>query len=69
MIELYKEKENCCGCTACYSVCPTHAIVMEKDEEGFLYPRIMLEKCVECGKCLPVCAFKVGQREKGYIGG
>lgn len=31
-------KTDCCGCTACASVCAHHAISMKPDNEGFLYP-------------------------------
>ena len=55
---LYEQKEDCCGCTACYSICPSKAISMTKDEEGFLYPKIDETKCIKCLKCLKVCAFK-----------
>lgn len=60
MIELFKEKQDCCGCTACAVVCPTGAITMEADEEGFLYPQINIDKCNECGLCKRVCAFQNG---------
>lgn len=55
---LYKEKEECCGCTACYAVCPVSAIAMVADEEGFEYPFVDGEKCVRCYGCLKVCPFK-----------
>lgn len=55
---LYEKKENCCGCTACYSVCQVNAIVMEEDREGYFYPAINLEKCVRCRRCLTVCPLK-----------
>ena len=58
MIELYNNKENCCGCTACENSCPKNAIVMKADEEGFLYPAIDAERCIECKACLKVCPFK-----------
>ena len=32
---LYNRKEECCGCTACYAICPKVAICMVEDEEGF----------------------------------
>lgn len=54
---LYNKKEECCGCAACWAVCPTQAISMRPDEEGFLYPAINQEKCVRCGSCLKVCSF------------
>lgn len=63
---LYNRKEECCGCTACYAICPKEAISMVEDEEGFLYPIVEPEKCIRCYKCLTVCAFKEAQREKGY---
>lgn len=50
-------KEDCCGCTACASICPHDAITMEPDVLGFLYPKVNLEKCTECGLCEKVCAF------------
>lgn len=65
--EVYADRDNCCGCTACYAVCPFQAIVMRPDEEGFLYPVVDAEKCIRCYKCLSVCAFKEAQREKGYL--
>ncbi|MCD7890138.1 MAG: hypothetical protein LUG23_09565 [Oscillospiraceae bacterium] len=53
--ELYENRENCCGCTACYAICPVQAIVMRPDEEGFLYPAVDAEKCIRCHKCICVC--------------
>lgn len=54
-IILFETKEKCCGCSACYSICPQNAISMEIDEEGFLYPVIDKSLCVKCKKCLNVC--------------
>lgn len=60
---LYKRKEECCGCTACYAICPKEAISMVEDEEGFEYPQIDESKCVRCYQCLKVCPFKnIGDR-------
>ena len=55
---LLKQKEECCGCTACFSVCPQNAITMEPDEEGFSYPQIDSDKCICCYRCLAVCPIK-----------
>lgn len=56
--ELYIERAECCGCTACCFSCPTQSITMEPDEEGFLYPVIDASSCIRCGKCLDACVFK-----------
>lgn len=55
---LFTDKEECCGCTACYAICPTQAISMTADIEGFLYPMIDEKKCIKCHACIRVCAFK-----------
>ena len=60
MIEIFKDKKDCCGCTACYAICPQEAISMQPDSEGFLYPLIDVYKCNECGLCKQVCAFQTG---------
>lgn len=49
------DKHDCCGCAACASVCPRQCISMEADAEGFLYPVVDADKCVECGLCEKVC--------------
>lgn len=64
MIELFKEKKDCCGCSACANVCPTSAITMKADDEGFLYPQIDISKCNECELCKRVCAFQNGYDTK-----
>lgn len=56
--KLFINKEECCGCSACYAICPKNAIRMEEDNEGFLYPNIDEEKCIGCKQCLKVCPFK-----------
>ena len=48
---------DCCGCTACASVCSHNAISMKPDTLGFLYPVVDKDKCIECGLCEKVCAF------------
>ena len=39
MIEI-KNKSNCCGCHACFNICPADAIEMKEDIKGFKYPVI-----------------------------
>lgn len=50
--------EDCCGCTACKYICPKDAIDMTADSLGFKYPVIDNNKCIHCGLCERVCAFK-----------
>lgn len=52
--------DDCCGCTACASICPHDAIIMQPDVMGFLYPVVDATKCVNCGLCQKVCAFNDG---------
>lgn len=46
---------KCVGCSACYTVCPTHAIKMKLNKEGFFEPILDKDLCVGCGKCTKVC--------------
>lgn len=59
-INIFKNKQDCCGCTACMTVCPKSAISMKPDENGFLYPVIDNDKCIKCELCIKTCAFQNG---------
>lgn len=50
-------EEGCSGCTACESICPTDAIIMQPDTQGFLYPSVDEDKCVSCKLCVKVCPY------------
>jgi coenzyme F420-reducing hydrogenase beta subunit len=58
MVKLYTSKQDCCNCSACVNICPQHAIITEADEDGFKFPKIIRELCIECGLCNKVCAFQ-----------
>ena len=64
---LFDSAQQCCGCTACMAVCPTGAISMETDAEGFYYPKINSQKCVNCGKCRSVCSFQNGYNKNTVL--
>lgn len=49
------EPKKCCGCNACVQACPKHCIRMQEDSEGFLYPFVDRESCIDCGLCERVC--------------
>lgn len=50
-----QNKVDCCGCNACGDVCAHKAITFKTDNEGFWYPEVDKEKCVDCGLCEKVC--------------
>lgn len=49
------DKNQCCGCNACGDVCGKKAISFVTDGEGFWYPKVNKELCVDCGLCDKVC--------------
>lgn len=57
MDQVFAKKESCCGCSACQVICPVAAITMHPDSEGFAYPVINKDLCVDCGSCLQVCQY------------
>lgn len=63
-MDLVINKDECCGCTACKNICPKHAITMEEDEQGYLYPKIDINICVDCGLCKKVCIFNSSKIKK-----
>lgn len=54
MIDI-KNKNDCCGCEACCNICPVKCIHMKSDNEGFLYPYVDSELCINCKLCEKVC--------------
>lgn len=62
-----ENKAECCGCTACASICPTNAISMQPDVLGFLYPVAVPDKCINCGLCDKVCAFNDDYSKRGNL--
>ena len=39
----------CTACGACENICPAHAVVMQYDQNGFMYP-IINENCIKIYK-------------------
>ena len=48
-------RADCFGCEACANVCPKKCISMNRDDEGFAYPKINHEICIQCGRCDSTC--------------
>lgn len=49
------DKIDCTGCNACGDVCPKDCITFKTDSEGFWYPEVAKEVCVNCHLCERVC--------------
>ena len=52
---IHTDLSTCCGCKACSNVCKTGAILFLPDAEGFSYPHIDENLCVNCGLCEKIC--------------
>ena len=50
-----QSKVECCGCEACVQVCPKKCINLYADSQGFLYPIVCEESCIDCSLCETVC--------------
>ena len=68
MIEI-TDKRNCTGCGACVNACPRHIITMEEDNDGFIYPNVKVEDCIECHLCEKSCPMLKEKTEisKDYV--
>ena len=53
-------ESECCGCAACANACPVDAIRMEEGKEGFVFPKVDLNTCIQCGKCVKTCPVRTG---------
>lgn len=53
---------RCTGCGACRQICPTQAVVMQEQRDGFLYPIVLKEKCISCDRCVQVCPLNLDHR-------
>ena len=68
-----QDKTLCTGCGACTQVCTHQALSMKSDEEGFLFPSLDLDKCIDCGICDKICPVVNKNQannynhQKGYI--
>ena len=54
MIQI-QDKKDCCGCNVCGDICPKQAISFNYDNEGFWYPEVDMQNCIDCGLCEKTC--------------
>lgn len=60
-------KDDCTGCTACIATCSQGAISITEDMDGFIYPYIEREKCINCGRCINVCPISNKEYNKSDV--
>lgn len=52
------DKALCNGCNTCIVSCPVdECMTMKMDNEGFFYPSINMDTCIDCDKCEKVCPY------------
>ena len=54
-IKILHIDEKCTGCGACVSTCAKGALTLKYDREGFYYPVLDQDKCVDCKLCEKAC--------------
>ena len=48
-------EERCTHCTVCAPLCPTEAIVVNREKMEISFDK---DKCIACGACIPACPYK-----------
>ena len=49
------DMSKCSACHACAMACPKGCISMVADSNGFLYPSVDTDLCIDCGMCNKAC--------------
>lgn len=48
-------KDRCTECTACISICPSGAFVINRKDMSVSFKK---DKCIACELCIPVCPYR-----------
>ncbi len=55
MHNILEDMTKCYGCSSCKNICPTNAIKMIENPEGFIEPVVNEQKCIDCNACQRSC--------------
>ena len=59
-------REKCYSCGACIDICPQNAIAIEW-VDGFPYPSVDQNLCINCGLCKRACPAEYGERKNKLL--
>jgi len=48
-------KDRCTQCTACISICPSGAFVVNREDMSVSFKK---DKCIACELCIPICPYR-----------
>ena len=55
MDTVYREEKNCSGCGYCVHICTKKAISLKENTDGYIFPVINQDQCINCGICRKTC--------------
>lgn len=72
-LQILKIDDRCTGCGACVSICPKNALTLFPDREGFYFPKVDRDLCINCHLCDKSCQVldpaseRIDSRRKYYM--
>lgn len=59
-------KALCFGCGSCENICPTGAVKLKEDSNGFMTPTISSVNCIHCDLCDNTCPVLSSRQSENY---
>ena len=53
-MNIFDKTKRCTGCAACVDACPTNALKLTMNKDGFYEP-VVIDTCIHCEKCIKIC--------------